>query len=250
MNQNLRRVLLAVHRLGSVLSSAADRLFLAPDVPLAQRVSHSPWPALLLELANRSGMKVLEVGSREVTGASTLRQQFDNADYVGFDYYPGPNVDVVGDAHTLSKHFARGEFDLVFSSACFEHFAMPWVVAQEMSKVLKVGGHVFVETHFSFASHERPWHFFQFSDMALKVLFPRALGFECIEAGMSNPMVGRFSRLADQDLRYQPIPALYCHSGFLGRKVAQTEFHGWDELDIASLVSDTAYPPPATERFR
>jgi hypothetical protein len=34
-----------------------------------------------------------------------------------------------------------------------------------------VGGVLFVETHFSFSSHERPWHFFQFSDMALRVLF-------------------------------------------------------------------------------
>jgi hypothetical protein len=70
---------------------------------------------------------------------------------------------------------------------------MPWIVATEIAKLLKVGGVVFVETHFSFSSHERPWHFFQFSDMALKTLFSSALGFECIEAGMSNPLVGRFS---------------------------------------------------------
>jgi SAM-dependent methyltransferase len=245
MHKLLRQALVAAHRFGSVLASAGDGWFLDPHVPLSRRVSHAKWPAQLLELANRPGMKVLEVGSREVTGASTLRERFDQATYVGFDYYPGRNVDVVGDAHALGKYFAPGEFDLVFSSACFEHFAMPWVVAQQMAGVLKVGGHVFVETHFSFSSHERPWHFFQFSDMALKVLFPRALGFECIEAGMSNPIVGRFSRLADPDLRYQAVGALYCHSEFLGRKVAEPAFAGWEHLDTASLVEDTAYPPPA-----
>jgi hypothetical protein len=62
---------------------------------------------------------------------------------------------------------------------------MPWLVATEIAKLLKVGGVLFVETHFSFSSHERPWHFFQFSDMALRVLFSPALGMECIEAGMS-----------------------------------------------------------------
>ena len=54
---------------------------------------------------------------------------------------------------------------------------MPWIVAAEIAKVTKVGGIVFVETHFSFSSHDRPWHFFQFSDMALRVLFSSALGF-------------------------------------------------------------------------
>ncbi len=42
-------------------------------------------------------MRVLEIGRREVTGASALREQLTNATYVGFDYHPGPNVDVVGD---------------------------------------------------------------------------------------------------------------------------------------------------------
>jgi len=91
--------------------------------------------------------------------------------------------------------------DLIFSSAVFEHFAMPWLVAEQAAKLLKTGGHVFVETHFSFLSHERSWHFFQHSDMALRVLFSPALGFDCVETGMSNPIVGHFSTLADPYLR-------------------------------------------------
>ena len=244
MNRILRKFLSKLYRLGAVASSGADARFLSPDMPLATTVSHANWKSHLLALANKPGLKVLEIGSREVTGASTFREDFDQATYVGFDYYAGRNVDVVGDAHSLSRHFAPGEFDLVFSSACFEHFAMPWVVAQEIAKVLKVGGHVFIETHFSYSAHERPWHFFQFSDMALRVLFPPALGFECVEAGVSNPIVGRFSRLADRDLRFKPVPALYCHSEYLGRKVADVRFAGWEQLDTAALVGQTQYPQP------
>ena len=107
----------------------------------------------------------------------------------------------------------------IYTSACFEHFAMPWIVATEIAKLLKVVGIVFIETHFSFSSHERPWHFFQFSDMALKALFSKSLGFECIEAGMSNPLVGRFSSLADGYLKNRPVAGLYCHSEYLGKKV-------------------------------
>jgi hypothetical protein len=122
---------------------------------------------------------------------------------------------------------------------------MPWIVATEISKLLRVGGILFVETHFSFSSHERPWHFFQFSDMALRVLFSPALGIECIEAGMSNPIIGRFSSLADEYLRFRRVPALYCHSEFLGRKVREIEDFSWASVDLQQVVGETTYPEPA-----
>jgi hypothetical protein len=121
---------------------------------------------------------------------------------------------------------------------------MPWVVAEEIAKVLKVGGLLFVETHFSFSAHERPWNFFQFSDMGLRVLFSKALGFECIESVMSNPIVGRFSALADDYLRYRPVRGLYCHSEYLGRKVREVSSFEWKEVDLAEVVNGTSYPKP------
>jgi SAM-dependent methyltransferase len=190
-------------------------------------------------------MRILEIGSREVTALSDARKQFTDAEYVGFDYYPGHNVDVVGDVHQLSSYFKENEqFDLIYTSACFEHFAMPWQAAVEIAKMLKVGGTLFVETHFAYAAHERPWNFFQFSDMGLRVLFSSALGFECIEAGMSNPIVGRFSAFADGYLRFQPIKGLYCHSEYLGRKMREVPSFDWNQVDLADVVAGTTYPAP------
>lgn len=226
-------------RVGSVF----DRFFLVQDVPTGRIADYRNWRTYLPEIADKEGFCVLEIGSREVTGWN-VRQGFSKAEYIGFDFYPGKNVDVVGDAHKLSSYFERESFDLIFSSACFEHFAMPWVVATEIAKLLKVGGTVFVETHFSFGSHERPWNFFQFSDMGLKALFPEALGFECIEAGMSNPMVGRFSAFADVPLRYKPVTGLFCHSEYLGRKVRHVEAVDWSKVDLAAVVGETEYPRP------
>lgn len=52
-----------------------------------------------------------------------------------------------GDAHYLFSYFEDGKkFDLIFSSAVFEHLAMPWKVAEEISKMLRCGGYFFVET--------------------------------------------------------------------------------------------------------
>jgi SAM-dependent methyltransferase len=223
-----------------------DHNFMVDNVPRPQIVPHAKWHEYLYSIGNKEGLRILEIGSREVTGLSEARQRFSLANYVGFDYYPGANVDVVGDVHRLSSYFEPGEqFDLIYSSACFEHFAMPWLVAPEIAKLLKVGGILFVETHFSYAAHERPWNFFQFSDMGLRVLFSEALGFECIEAGLSNPMVGRFSAYADEYLRLQHIPGLFCHSEYLGRKVREVPNFNWSQVSLEEVVSGTVYPPPA-----
>lgn len=225
-------------------TGANDSDFLDPNVKPPKIVNHGNIYNALLALGNKQeGMKILEIGSREVTSESRLRKMFPNAEYVGFDYYSGENVDVVGDAHKLSSYFKEEEkFDLIYSLVCFEHFAMPWKVAEEINKLLKVGGFVVIETHFSYSSHERPWHFFQFSDLALKVLFSPAMGFLCVDSGMSNPLVGRFSQLAEEYLRGQGVPGLYCHSEFLGQKIKEAEDFSWDKVSLEDVVGNTRYP--------
>ena len=245
MKKPIKIILQACRNLSLIIETKFDKLFLASDVPMSKIVSHQKWQRYLYEIGNKPGMRILEIGSREVTGASSARKEFSKAVYIGFDYYPGNNVDVVGDVHKLSSYFEEKErFDIIYSSACFEHFAMPWIVAIEIAKLLKVGGIIFIETHFSYSSHERPWHFFQFSDMALRILFSEALGFECIEAGMSNPIVGRFSSQADTYLKNKPVPGLYCHSEYLGRKIKDMKNFDWAKIDLTNIVGETKYPEP------
>jgi len=220
-----------------------DARYLAQDVPLTTSASHSNHKTLIISLL-KAGLRVLEVGSRCVTSDSEwLREacQTSGASYVGFDFYAGKNVDILGDAHKLSEYLDT-KFDLIYSSAVFEHFAMPWLVSAEIAKSLSIGGHVFIETHFSYKSHERPWHFFQFSDMALRALFSPALGIECIEAGASNPMVGRFSSLADSYLMNTPIDGLYCHSEFFGIKTEDVPNFSWEDASFDEVTSSTLYP--------
>lgn len=245
MSKAIKRLLNICFKIPILVESKFDKYFLNIDVPISENIGHQKWQKHLYEIGNKPGMRILEIGSREVTAHSRARQEFSNAEYIGFDFYPGNNVDVVGDAHKLSSYFEGEEkFDIIYSSACFEHFAMPWIVATEIAKLLKVDGLVFVETHFSYASHERPWHFFQYSDMALKTLFSSALGFECIEAGMSNPMIGRFSSLADKYLRNKRVVGLYCHSEYLGKKVREVEDFNWNKVDLIDVVGETKYPEP------
>lgn len=244
MNKNIfRKIVNIIVRVWGFFSAFLFRMR-SHQISPPKNVSHSKWPDYLEKEFNKEGMRILEIGSRNVTGANR-RANFSKATYVGFDFIDGENVDIVGDCHKLSQYFVgREKFDLIFSSAVFEHLYMPWIAAYEINKMLKVGGFVFVETHFSFSSHERPWNFFQFSDMGLRALFNGAMGFGLIEKGMSNPMAGYFGHKADRYLRYRPIPELYCHSEILCKKEKEVENFEWDKLTIDDVVDGTRYPPP------
>ena len=199
----------------------------------------------LSTFANSKSFNVLELGSRSVTGPAHWMHHVPNCTYTGFDYLEGQNVDVVGDIHDLSNYFEPEKFEIVISQAVFEHLAMPWLVAEEISKVLKVGGLIGIETHFSFSQHELPWHFFQFNSHALECLFNKALGFEIVDSGLDTPMVARFANSASPYLVGQPIGQLYCHSSIIARKVrnvlTKDQHFDW-RAALPSVIEGTSYP--------
>ncbi len=123
---------------------------------------------------------------------------------------------------------------------------MPWLVAEEIAKVLRVGGYVCIETHFSFTLHEMPWHFMQFSHKGLEILFNPGLGFKVIDSGLDTPMVGRFAKDAAEYLKGQAIRCLYCHSSIIAQKhhsvLNRSQSFDW-RTSLAAALQGSDYPP-------
>lgn len=164
-----------------------DRLYR----PYIKSSEADPYHTLLPEFYGKCGevrdCSVLEIGSRAVSGI-TRRHLFPKARrYVGFDIHEGPGVDVVGDAHELSKYFAEATFDAVYSMSVFEHLAFPWKVVLETNKVLKRGGLCYVSTHTVWPPHELPWDFWRFPLAGLKLLFSEPFGFKIVSAQEGLP---------------------------------------------------------------
>jgi SAM-dependent methyltransferase len=136
-----------------------------------------------LDLTNANGGRVLQIGSRVPAGAAAVppRAHFRNR-LIGVDIHPGANVDLVGDAHTLSRFLREGSFDGVLSQSVLEHIQAPWIVAAEINRVLKVGGLVYHHVPFAWPGHAQPNDFWRFSSEGLRVLFGPATGFEIVEA--------------------------------------------------------------------
>lgn len=124
--------------------------------------------------------RVLEIGC----GGGQMREWFiqKGHQYIGVDIskvrvhewlqkFGGP--DILCDAHCLP--FQDNQLDLVYSAAVTEHLACPYLVAQEIARVLKPGGYYLGNVSFL-----EPWHdssFFHMSPLGAIELLIQA-GFE------------------------------------------------------------------------
>ena len=85
-------------------------------------------------LVGKSGLSILDVGSRDVCG--TYRELFKEHNYVGFDIVPGKNVNV-----TDWKDVKDNSYDVVISGQAFEHIENDVYVLGEIKRVLKPGSY-------------------------------------------------------------------------------------------------------------
>lgn len=155
---------------------------------ILQDRGHRLFPEFVQRIRGLPAGRLLEIGSRARSGVS--RREVAPADwgYVGLDIVEGVNVDVVGDAHSMSSLLPHDSFDAAMSLSVFEHLAMPWKVVLELNKLLKVGGIAFIQTHQAFPLHDEPWDFWRVSAHAWPVLFNAKTGFRVLEAAMAEPV--------------------------------------------------------------
>lgn len=119
-----------------------------------------------LKLISKVGLhaKILDAGGGD--------RSLDLPNFVNLDV--GRNsgmVTVIGDLHQLP--FKSNIFDLILFEAVVEHCKKPWVVAEELYRVLTVGGLIYVDAAFMQPFHPRPHHYFNMTKEGLEVLFER-----------------------------------------------------------------------------
>lgn len=158
-----------------------------PEIPGTR--GEAPIPAFAASMKARAGT-VLEIGARVVGGHSSLNAPLfaPECRFIGCDIHAAPGVDLVADAHYLSRSVAPGSLDGVFSLAVLEHLAAPWMVAAEVNRVLRPGGETLHLVPHAWPVHEQPNDFWRFSEAGLTSLFGPSTGFEVIEAGLSCPV--------------------------------------------------------------
>jgi hypothetical protein len=208
---------------------------------VANQIGNDPFHQLTTRFAEsiraREPGRLLEVGSRARSGI--LRRDLAPAGWActGLDIIAGEGVDVVGDAHRLSKLFEPNSFDAAMSFSVLEHLAMPWKFVLELNRVMKVGALGIFTTHQCWPLHEAPWDFWRFSSDAWQALLNHRTGFRIVDTAMGEPAVVVANLLHPvTDFGDQPA---YLGSSVLFEKVGGTELDWPVELEEVVV---TAYP--------
>ncbi len=200
--------------------------------------AHSLVPRFQHLIVSQNAGHLLEVGSRARSGIVRRGMTPPGWDYTGLDIVEGPNVDVVGDAHSLATVFAGRRFDAVMSFSVLEHLFMPWRFVIELNRVLNIGAIGLFTTHQTWPLHEQPWDFWRFSDRAWASLLNGPTGFEIIDAQMGEPcyvVAAKCHPAVAFDDIYQGRLA----SSVLFRKIGETALQWPVSLD---QVISTSYP--------
>ena len=81
--------------------------------------------------------------------------------YIGVDIEEGPNVDVILKNPYIFK-FSNNSIDVIVSCCTFEHINWPWLVMQEIYRVLKSGGYCCIIAPFNWPEHKHPIDCYRF----------------------------------------------------------------------------------------
>ncbi len=214
-------------------------------VPLNQvnPLTKDPYHLLLArffyeELTKLPEGRILEIGSRSRSGITRTELVPSHLEYTGIDIIDGPNVDVVGDAHSLGRHFQQNTFDAVYSMSVFEHLAMPWKVAVEINKILKPSGVMLHTSHQSWPIHEAPCDYWRYSENTWKSIFNSKTGFEIIDSKMGEPakLQPDYDHPGLGNLTQAPC---YLASAVICKKTTETTLD-WD-MELSDIEANT-YP--------
>lgn len=115
---------------------------------------------------------VIEVGSKDYGSTVTFRDLY-RGEYVGVDLEPGKNVDVVADLSAGLGELREGHFALAICCSVLEHTPLPWVMAENLTRLLRAGGMLYVSVPWVWRYHAYPDDYFRFSPRAVQRLFPR-----------------------------------------------------------------------------
>jgi SAM-dependent methyltransferase len=116
--------------------------------------------------------RVLEIGSRQEKNQramANLRPVFKGSEYLGVDMRSGPGVDKVINGNKLP--FKDESFDVVICLETLEHADKPWLVAEEIQRVLKKSGVALVSSQQNFPIHMHPLDYFRYTPYGMAVLF-------------------------------------------------------------------------------
>lgn len=159
-------------------------------------------------------------------------------DYAGADVEPRPRVRYVCPVEDLDVPAAS--FDLVLCTQVLEHVDDPKRALEEITRVLRPGGHAFVTTHGVWPFHPYPGDYWRWTQQGLGALFDRTAGLTLLEliphrgtASCLALMLNYYVDIATRKSGFVPLLALSAAlnvAGIAGDRIDRLRFPHADTL--------------------
>lgn len=144
----------------------------------------------------------LEIGAKDYGSTVNLRSLFPGETYVGIDMQDGKGVDRVLDLTSpfeeIDAALQGQRFGAIFCLSVLEHCAQPFLMAGNITKLLRPGGCLYVSVPHAWKFHGYPSDYWRFTHEGVRKLFPD-LVFDMAIARTSTDVPGDF-RPVDEDL--------------------------------------------------
>lgn len=131
--------------------------------------------------------RILEVGSRNVNGSvrNIIEKRAPPKEYVGVDLEEGECVDLVVPAEEIADYFGEESFDVVISTEMLEHVEDWRLVIDNMKKVLRPGGMIYISTRsYGFQYHAYPFDYWRYTESDMRKIFAN---FKILETKLDRP---------------------------------------------------------------
>lgn len=201
------------------------------------------------------GKSVLEVGSRYINGSvrPLIEKFFSPYEYIGVDSEPGKFVDLLLPGERLLECFGPESFDVVIATELLEHVTDWRLVINNMKRVLKSGGRIYITTRSKgFPYHGYPYDFWRYEIDDMKKIFA---DFEIIKLEKDHEAPGVFLK-AKKPENYVPadLSNIALYSIVLGRRTRDipniSDAPFIRRLIIRLLSSKARWPHPGSLLLR
>ena len=120
----------------------------------------------------------LEIGSKDYGNTQDIKTLFPQKEkYIGIDMENGPRVDVVIDLtkgiDEIDEKLGNIRFGTIFCLSVLEHCENPFLVANNLTCLLKPGGQICLSVPFALGFHGYPSDYWRFTHEGIKKLFPK-----------------------------------------------------------------------------
>ena len=195
----------------------------------------------------------LEVGSKDYGNTQDIKSLFPKTEkYVGIDMEEGPRVDIVLDLtkrmDEIDGKLGNTRFGTIFCLSVLEHCEDPFLVANNLTSLLKPEGQICLSVPFALGFHGYPSDYWRFTHEGIKKLFPK-LTFDLDRAAVATTRKNDFKGIDEKIGRIPFSSKYYFQRGLLFQGISAKFLKTLSRIGILRWLVDYKYVMPPTHIY-